>query len=68
LWREIVSLRPVQEGELLTIENVGAYGLTASLVAFLGKPIPVEVLIVNGKVKLTLALKLVWEQCADARA
>lgn len=63
-----VSLRPVQEGELLTIENVGAYGLTASLVAFLGKPIPVEVLIVKGKVKRTLALKLVWEQCADARA
>jgi len=63
-----VSLGPVQEGELLTIENVGAYGLTASLVAFLGKPVPMEVVIVKGKVKCALALKLVWEQCADARA
>lgn len=63
-----IALPPVQEGELLTIENVGAYGLTASLVAFLGKPVPVEVLIAKGEVKRALALKLVWEECADARA
>jgi diaminopimelate decarboxylase len=33
------------EGDLLTIPNVGAYGLTASLVAFLGRPMPVEVVL-----------------------
>jgi len=37
---ELPSLEP---GELVTIPNVGAYGLTASLVAFLGFDPPVEV-------------------------
>lgn len=33
-----------QPGLLATIPNVGAYGLTASLLAFLGHPAPVEVI------------------------
>jgi diaminopimelate decarboxylase len=37
---ELPSLEP---GELVTIPNVGAYGLTASLVAFLGFDAPAEV-------------------------
>jgi diaminopimelate decarboxylase len=32
-------------GDILAIPNVGAYGLTASLVAFLGRPLPVEVVL-----------------------
>lgn len=39
---ELPSLEP---GELATIPNVGAYGLTASLVAFLGFDPPVEVVL-----------------------
>jgi diaminopimelate decarboxylase len=39
---ELPSLEP---GELVTIPNVGAYGLTASLVAFLGFDPPVEVVV-----------------------
>jgi len=32
-------------GQLVSIPNVGAYGLTASLLAFLGHPAPVEVVV-----------------------
>ena len=34
---------PSSVGDLVTVPNVGAYGLTASLVAFLSHPPPVEV-------------------------
>lgn len=40
-----VSLPPLHPGDLVTIPNVGAYGLTASLLAFLGRPAPIEVTI-----------------------
>jgi diaminopimelate decarboxylase len=33
----------VQPGDLVAIRNVGAYGLTASLIGFLGRPTPKEV-------------------------
>ncbi|WP_436536191.1 type III PLP-dependent enzyme [Actinoplanes sp. HUAS TT8] len=33
----------VRPGELLVVPNVGAYGLTASLLGFLGHPTPVEI-------------------------
>jgi diaminopimelate decarboxylase len=33
----------VRPGDLLAVPNVGAYGLTASLIGFLGHPAPVEV-------------------------
>ncbi|WP_431936216.1 type III PLP-dependent enzyme [Micromonospora sp. RP3T] len=32
-------------GDVLAIPNVGAYGLSASLVAFLGRPLPAEVVV-----------------------
>ncbi|MFZ1026926.1 MAG: hypothetical protein WAN66_11970 [Limnoraphis robusta] len=35
-------------GDIVAIPNVGAYGLTASLVAFLTRPAPVEVALRNG--------------------
>ncbi|MEH0935378.1 type III PLP-dependent enzyme [Micromonospora psammae] len=39
---ELPAPRP---GTLLAVPNVGAYGLTASLLAFLGHPAPVEVVV-----------------------
>jgi diaminopimelate decarboxylase len=38
-----VSVPPLRPGDAVAIPNVGAYGLTASLVAFTGLPPPVEV-------------------------
>jgi diaminopimelate decarboxylase len=32
-------------GDLLTVPNVGAYGLSASLLAFLGHPAPTEAVV-----------------------
>lgn len=38
-----VSLPPLAPGDVVTIPNAGAYGMTASLVMFLGHPAPIEV-------------------------
>lgn len=38
-----VVVPEVQPGDLVAVRNVGAYGLTASLVGFLGRPTPREV-------------------------
>lgn len=40
-----VRLRPVGQGDLITVPNVGAYGLTAGLVLFLSRPAPREVVV-----------------------
>ncbi|KJE21276.1 diaminopimelate decarboxylase [Frankia torreyi] len=45
-----VDLPPLHVGDLVTIPNVGAYGLTASLLAFLGRPAPGEVTVRGGEV------------------
>ncbi len=45
-----VPLAPVDPGELLVIPNTGAYGLTASLLAFLSRPAPAEVVLDRGTV------------------
>ncbi len=37
------SVPPLKAGDAVAIPNVGAYGLTASLVAFAGLELPVEV-------------------------
>jgi diaminopimelate decarboxylase len=37
-------------GEVIAVPNVGAYGPTASLLLFLGRPAPVEVLLQGGEV------------------
>jgi diaminopimelate decarboxylase len=39
------GLRDPRIGDVLAIPNVGAYGLTASLIAFLGRPMPVEIVL-----------------------
>ncbi|MEH3101881.1 pyridoxal-dependent decarboxylase, exosortase A system-associated [Sphingomonas adhaesiva] len=40
-----VALPPVAEGELIAVFIAGAYGLSASPVAFLGHPVPAEVVL-----------------------
>lgn len=42
-----VAARP---GDVLRVPNVGAYGLTASVLAFLGHPAPLEVIVEGGRV------------------
>ena len=37
-------------GDLVTVPNVGAYGVSASLVSFLGRPAPAEVTVCGGEV------------------
>ncbi|MFE0461520.1 type III PLP-dependent enzyme [Kitasatospora sp. NPDC058965] len=49
LGREI-ALPPLASGDLVVIPNAGAYGPTASLLMFLGRPAPVEVVVRGGEV------------------
>jgi diaminopimelate decarboxylase len=48
-WARDVPLPAVRPGDLLAVPNVGAYGLYASLVAFLGHPAPIEVVVGDGR-------------------
>jgi diaminopimelate decarboxylase len=45
-----VPLRPVRPGDTITVPNVGAYGATASLLLFLGRPTPHEVVMRGGEI------------------
>jgi diaminopimelate decarboxylase len=49
LGREI-ALPPLEPGDLVAIPNTGAYGPTASLLMFLGRPAPTEVALRGGQV------------------
>ncbi|QQM45070.1 type III PLP-dependent enzyme [Streptomyces liliifuscus] len=49
LGREI-ALPRLEPGDLVTVPNAGAYGVTASLLMFLGRPAPVEVVVQDGRV------------------
>lgn len=44
-WARSTPLPPIRPGDVVAVPNVGAYGLYASLVAFLGHPLPAEVVI-----------------------
>ena len=45
-----LALPELREGDLLAVPNVGAYGLTASLVGFLSHPAPLEVAHRDGEI------------------
>ena len=45
VWARAVELPRLRPGDLLAVPNVGAYGLDASLLAFLGHPAPAEVVL-----------------------
>ncbi len=49
VWHRSADLPPLAPGALLAVPNVGAYGLYASLVAFLGHPTPIEVAVDNDR-------------------
>ncbi|GAA3031777.1 type III PLP-dependent enzyme [Streptosporangium longisporum] len=45
-----VRLPALSVGDVVTIPNAGAYGMTASLLMFLGRPAPTEVVVRGGEV------------------
>jgi diaminopimelate decarboxylase len=49
-WASSARLPRLRAGDVVRVPNVGAYGLTASLLAFLGHPAPREVIIDGGTV------------------
>jgi diaminopimelate decarboxylase len=57
-WSRAAPLPPLRPGDLVTVPNVGAYGLHASLLAFLGHPAPVEVAVDGGRVVHTSQLTI----------
>ncbi|MFH8990194.1 type III PLP-dependent enzyme [Streptomyces sp. NPDC017940] len=48
-WAIGTSLPEVVEGDLLAVENVGAYGLHASLTLFHAHPMPLEIVVDGGR-------------------
>ncbi|WP_206795794.1 type III PLP-dependent enzyme [Amycolatopsis sp. MtRt-6] len=42
------KLPELASGDVVTVPNVGAYGVTASLISFLGRPTPVEIVVRGG--------------------
>jgi diaminopimelate decarboxylase len=57
-WGHGVMAPLGQPGDLLAVPNVGAYGLCASLLAFLGHPAPVEVIVAGEDILHTSRLIL----------
>jgi diaminopimelate decarboxylase len=58
-WARAAEVPPVRPGDLVRVPNVGAYGLSASLLAFLGHPAPREVVVDGGAVVEVSRLELV---------
>ncbi|MFI5783827.1 type III PLP-dependent enzyme [Nocardia sp. NPDC051570] len=54
-----IALPNLSPGDLVVIPNAGAYGVTASLSMFLGRPAPTEVLISGGQVVSSSRLRQV---------
>jgi diaminopimelate decarboxylase len=50
LWARSAEVPPLHRGDIVRVPNVGAYGLSASLLAFLGHPAPREVVIDGGDI------------------
>ncbi|HET6478941.1 MAG TPA: type III PLP-dependent enzyme [Actinoplanes sp.] len=48
-------------GDLIVVPNAGAYGLTASLVAFLGRPAPAEIVLAGGDVVQASRLQMTYQ-------
>jgi diaminopimelate decarboxylase len=55
-WGRGVAAPRVRPGDLIEVPNVGAYGLSASLLAFLGHPAPLEVVVDGDRVRHTSRL------------
>jgi len=55
----------LEVGDVVAVPNVGAYGLTASLLAFLGRECPVEVVVDGQAVEHVSSLVITRETSAD---
>jgi len=66
-WSRVASLPPLSPGDLVLVPNVGAYGLSASLVGFLGHPLPDEVIVVKGQVRQLSRIELTRRIVSDIR-
>lgn len=53
-----LDVRALAPGDLVTVPNVGAYGPTASLLGFLGRPAPAEVVVRGGEIVSASRLEL----------
>lgn len=64
-WSRSATLA-ARPGDVLRVPNVGAYGVTASVLAFLGHPAPLEVIVSGGRVthvsRLTVARQTTFIQ------
>jgi diaminopimelate decarboxylase len=58
-WARSADVPAVRPGDVVQVPNVGAYGLSASLLAFLGHPAPREVVIDGGEITEVSQLTLV---------
>lgn len=65
-WGRDVELPELEPRDLLAVSNVGAYGLSASLIAFLGRELPVEVVVDGGEVVKASRLCLARHPVAEA--
>ncbi|QMU78281.1 type III PLP-dependent enzyme [Streptacidiphilus sp. PB12-B1b] len=64
-----VDVSDLSVGLVLSIPNVGAYGLTASLLGFLSRPVPTEVVLdAHGEIADVRRLELRQVERADERA
>ncbi len=50
-WARGITAPRLRSGDLVAVPNVGSYGLTASLLAFLSRPAPVEVVIDGSEIR-----------------
>jgi diaminopimelate decarboxylase len=55
-WGIGVTAPPARIGDLIAVPNVGAYGLSASLLAFLGHPAPTEIVVAGQRILHTSRL------------
>jgi len=54
-----ISLEYMEPGDIVFVSNVGAYGLTGSLLGFLSREIPKEVIIHNKEIQCVHSIELV---------
>jgi diaminopimelate decarboxylase len=64
-----VRLNGLKAGDIVTVPNVGAYGLTASLLMFLSRPAPHEVVLRGGEILSVsqLEVRRTAERCGALR-
>jgi diaminopimelate decarboxylase len=59
-----IEVPPLARGDLVSIPNVGAYGLTGSLVAFLSRSAPLEIVHRGEEVRSVMRLAVRQENLA----